>query len=142
MQQTLLQTEKIETIIYTIRGLQVMMDRDLAQLYNVETRILNQAVKRNISRFPETFCFRLNDAEFKSWISQIVISKSKKMGLRKPPIVFTEQGVAMLSYVLHSVTAINVSIQIMNAFVSMRKKWFSWVILNIGLKKLNINCLK
>lgn len=111
----------VENKIFTIRGLLVMYDRDLANLYNVETRILNQAVSRNIERFPEEFCFKLNKTEFENWKSQIVISNSDKMGLRKPPSVFTEQGVAMLSALLKSNTAIKVSIQIINAFVAMRK---------------------
>lgn len=110
----------IENKIYTIRGLQVMLDRDLADLYIVETRVLNQAVKRNQNRFPQGFMFQLTEVEFINWKSQIVMSNSDKMGLRKPPFVFTEQGVAMLSAVLKSDTAVNVSIQIMQAFVAMR----------------------
>ena len=98
-----------------------MIDRDIAQLYGVETRVLNQAVKRNEDRFPEEFCFQLDDSEFENWISQIVISNSEKMGLRKKPFAFTEQGVAMLSAVLKSETAVKMSIQIMKAFVAMRK---------------------
>ncbi|NOR85155.1 ORF6N domain-containing protein, partial [archaeon] len=98
-----------------------MIDRDLASLYDVETRILNQAVKRNNERFPKDYCFQLNDEEFSNWISQIVMSNEDKMGLRRHPYVFTEQGVAMLSAVLRSKTAIKVSINIINAFVSMRK---------------------
>jgi hypothetical protein len=98
-----------------------MLDRDLADLYKVETRVLNQAVKRNHERFPEVFRFQLNDSEFENWKSQIVMSNEDKKGLRRPPYVFTEQGVAMLSAVLRSDTAIDVSIQIINAFVEMRK---------------------
>ena len=113
--------DKIENKIITVRGLQVMIDRDLANLYDVETRILNQAVNRNLDRFPKEFCFKLDKIEFENWKSQIVISNADKMGLRKPPTVFTEQGVAMLSAVLKSSTAINVSLQIINAFVAMRK---------------------
>ena len=114
-------TTTIENKIYIIRGQQVMIDRDIAQLYGVETRVLNQAVKRNEDRFPEEFCFQLDDSEFENWISQIVISNSEKMGLRKKPYAFTEQDVAMLSAVLKSETAIKMSIQIMKAFVAMRK---------------------
>ncbi|MCI6185756.1 MAG: ORF6N domain-containing protein [Spirochaetia bacterium] len=114
-------TITIENKIYIIRGQQVMIDRDIAQLYGVETRVLNQAVKRNEDRFPEEFCFQLDDSEFENWISQIVISNSEKMGLRKKPYAFTEQGVAMLSAVLKSETAVKMSIQIMKAFVAMRK---------------------
>jgi hypothetical protein len=113
--------DAIENKIMTIRGMQVMFDRDLAFLYDVENRVLNQKVNRNIVRFPEEFCFKLNNEEFENWKSQIVISNSDKMGLRKPPTVFSEQGVAMLSAVLKSQTAIKVSLQIMKAFVAMRK---------------------
>ncbi len=112
---------KIENMIYEIRGKQVMLDRDLAKLYDVETRIINQSVKRNAQRFPEEFCFQLTNGEFEKWKSQIVMSDSDKIGLRKKPYVFTEQGVAMLSALLKSETAIKTSISIMNAFVTMRK---------------------
>ena len=89
--------------IYFIRGRKVMIDRDLAKLYDVETRVPNQAVKRNITRFPDDFMFQLSDSEFKNWISQIVTSNPMlKMGLRKRSYAFTEQGVAMLSSVLKS----------------------------------------
>ena len=111
----------IQNKILVIRNQQVMIDRDIAELYGVETKVLNQAVKRNIERFPQTFMFQLNNAEFANWRSQFVTSNSDKMGLRRPPYAFTEQGVAMLSAVLKSDTAVNVSIQIMNAFVAMRK---------------------
>ena len=111
----------IENKILVIRGQQVMLDRDLAGLYGVETRIVNQAVKRNRERFPDDFCFQLSDTEFQVWKSQFVISKSDKKGLRYNPFAFTEQGVAMLSAVLRSETAVKVSIQIMNAFVTMRR---------------------
>ena len=86
---------KIEDKIVVIRGQHVMIDRDLAELYGVETRSLNQAVKRNIERFPEEFCFQLNKEEFINWKSQIVISNPDKMGLRKVPYAFTEQGIYM-----------------------------------------------
>ena len=111
----------IQNKILLIRNQQVMLDRDIAELYGVETRILNQAVKRNMERFPDEFCFQLNKDEFEKWKSQFVISNSIKMGLRKRPFAFTEQGVAMLSAVLKSDTAVTASIQIMKAFVSMRK---------------------
>ena len=117
----LLSNQEIENRIFTIRGLQVMIDRDLAELYGVETRALNQAVKRNLDRFPYSFRFQLNDKEFENWKSQYVISNNDKMGLRRPPFVFTEQGVAMLSAILRSQTAIIVSVEIMNAFVALRK---------------------
>ena len=113
--------QNIQNKIYTIRGVQVMLDRDLAELYGVENRVLNQAVKRNINRFPEEFMFQLTREEFEIWKSQIVTSNSDKMGLRKMPHVFTEQGVSMLSAVLRSEIAIEVSIKIINNFVQMRK---------------------
>ncbi|MBR6421098.1 ORF6N domain-containing protein [bacterium] len=111
----------IENKILIIRGQQVIIDRDLARFYGVGTKVLNQAVKRNIERFPEEFCFQLNKEEFENWKSQFVTSNSDKMGLRRPPYAFTEQGVAMLSAVLKSDTAIAASIQIMHAFVFMRR---------------------
>ena len=110
----------IENKILVIRGQQVMLDRDLAALYKVETKRLKEQVKRNIERFPEQFCFQLTTEEFLNWRSQFATSNSDKMGLRYAPYAFTEQGVAMLSAVLHSDIAIKVSISIMNAFVHMR----------------------
>ncbi len=119
-QISILEENSIRSKIHVIRGQQVMLDRDLAALYGVETKVMNQAVKRNIERFPENFMFQLSENEYEIWRSQFVTSNSDKMGLRRPPYAFTEQGVAMLSAVLKSETAIKVSIQIMNAFVSMR----------------------
>jgi len=117
----IIKTENIENKIYFIRDKQVMLDRDLAKLYQVNTKILNQAVKRNIERFPEDFMFQLTKEEFKNWKSQIVTSNSDKMGLRRPPYTFTEQGVSMLASVLKSKIAIDVSIQIIRIFISFRK---------------------
>ena len=97
-----LQPTDIQNKIYTIRGQRVIIDRDLAEIYGVETRVLNQAVKRNMERFPEDFTFQLTDVEFHDWKSQIVISNALSMSLRKKPFVFTELGVAMLSSVLNS----------------------------------------
>jgi len=97
-----------------------MLDRDLAILYGVKTMVLNQAVKRNISRFPSDFMFQLSKEEFEFWKSQIVISKGDTKGLRKLPYVFTEQGVAMLSSVLKSERAVQVNIQIIRIFTRMR----------------------
>jgi len=91
--------------IFIIRDHKVMVDRDLAELYGVETRTLNQAVKRNLQRFPEDFMFQMTSEELENWKSQIVISNKEKMGIRKPPLVFTEQGVSMLSSVLNTRTA-------------------------------------
>ena len=111
----------IKNHIYEIRGQKVMFDRDLAKLYGVETRTLNQAVKRNAERFPIDFMFRLTSEEFGNWKSQIVMSNSIKMGLRRMPFVFTELGVAMLSSVLKTQTAIQTNIGIMRAFVAVRQ---------------------
>ncbi|HOE05343.1 MAG TPA: ORF6N domain-containing protein [Bacteroidales bacterium] len=113
--------ENIINRIYLVRGKKVMIDRELAELYGVETRVLNQAVRRNAKRFPEDFMFQMTPEELEEWKSQIVISKKEKMGLRKPPLVFTEQGVAMLSSVLNSDTAIMVNIQIIRIFTKMRE---------------------
>ena len=111
---------KVESLIQVIRGQQVMLDRDLAELYGVETRRLNEQVKRNIERFPEDFMFQLTKEEFENWKSQFATSNSIVMGARKRPYAFTEQGVAMLSGVLKSPTAVEANIRIMRAFVSMR----------------------
>ena len=128
-----LSEQEIRNKIYLVRGLQVMLDSDLARLYDVETKQLNRAVKRNIERFPKNFMFQLNKNEFEILRSQIVTMDSKDKplrfqigtsnhgGRRYAPYAFTEQGVAMLSGVLKSNTAISISIQIINAFVAMRK---------------------
>ena len=113
--------QNIQSKIYEIRGERVMLDRDIAALYNVETKVLNQAVKRNIKRFPEDFMFQLSKTEFQIWKSQIVTSNSDKMGLRRPPYAFTEQGVAMLSGILNSDVAIDTNIKIIRAFVALRR---------------------
>ncbi len=117
--------EKIENLIHYVRGQQVMIDSDLALLYNVETKRLNESVKRNAKRFPESFCFQLSEDEYADLRSQIATSNtentSSKGGRRYLPYVFTEQGIAMLSAVLRSDEAIQVSINIMNAFVKMRR---------------------
>lgn len=111
----------ITSKIYEIRGIKVMLDRDLAVLYQVETRTLNQLVKRNLNRFPIDFMFQLTKEEFQNWKSQIVISNSEKMGLRKRPLVFTEHGILMLSNILKSDRAIDVSVQIIHIFVELRQ---------------------
>ena len=116
---TLVPIERIENIIFTIRGYKVLLDTHLADLYGVETRVLIQAVKRNEDRFPYDFMFQLTHDEFDSLRSQIVISKGKG-GRRYLPYVFTEQGVAMLSSVLRSKQAVRVNIEIMRAFVRLR----------------------
>jgi len=113
--------ERIEKSILLIRGQKVMLDRNLAELYGVQTKVLKQAVRRNIKRFPDDFMFELTKQEFENWRSQIVTSKRDKMGLRYRPMAFTEQGVAMLSSVLNSDRAVEVNIAIMRAFVQLRK---------------------
>jgi len=118
--EVVVQQEVIEGKIYLLRGHKIMLSNDLADLYEVEPRVLVQAVKRNIERFPSDFMFQLNDIEFKTLKSQIVISSWG--GLRRAnPYAFTEQGVAMLSSVLHSKRAIQVNIAIMRAFVKLRE---------------------
>ena len=114
-------TDTVSTKIHTIRGLQVMLDRDLAELYGVETKVFNQAVKRNIERFPNDFMFQLSKEEFENWRSQFVTSNADKMGLRRAPYAFSEQGVSMLSAILKSDVAVSISIKIIRAFVEMRK---------------------
>jgi phage regulator Rha-like protein len=125
--------ESIRERIYSIRGYQVMLDSDLAELYGVETKVLNQAVKRNIERFPPEFCFSLNNSEIRSLRSQIVTSNKAKNSLRSQiilserggrryvPFVFTQEGVAMLSAVLKSEIAVKMSIKIIKAFIEIRK---------------------
>ena len=114
--------ERIEQRILLIRKKKVILDRDLAVLYGVPTKTLNQAVKRNLERFPSDFMFQLSSAEFKNWKSQFVTSNSStKMSLRKRPYAFTEQGIAMLSSVLRSQQAIHVNIAIMRTFVKLRE---------------------
>lgn len=126
----------IRNLIYFIRGRKVMIDRDLAMLYGVPTKVLNQAVKRNIDRFPSDFMFKLSKDEMNIWISQTVISKSVevvnwksqivtsnsnlKQSLRKQPLAFTEQGIAMLSSILNSKKAIQINIQIIRTFTKLR----------------------
>jgi len=130
--RSIVPVERIEQVIYLIRGNKVLLDRDLAILYGVETKKLIQAVKRNIVRFPEDFMFQLSKEELDNWKSQIVTSNSiclrsqfvtskiLRGGRRYLPYVFTEQGVAMLSSVLRSPQAVKVNIEIMRAFVRLR----------------------
>jgi len=115
------ESQSMQNKIYTIRDVQVMVDRDLAELYGVETKRLNEQVKRNIERFPQEFMFQMTTKELENWKSQFATSNKEIMGLRKLPFVFTEQGVSMLSSVLKSDTAIQTSINIIKSFVSMRK---------------------
>ena len=115
--------DEIKNYIYTIRGKQVILDSEIARLYEVETKKLNQAVKRNINRFPEHFCFKLTENEYESLRSQFVTLKIQGRGQHSKylPYAFTEQGVAMLSAVLHSDRAVDISIKIINTFIEMRK---------------------
>ncbi len=131
----------IQNLIYTIRGKQVMLDSDLASLYHVETKNLNKAVKRNIERFPASFCFQLTEEETQSLRFQIGTSSLNYGGRRYLPYVFTEQGVAMASAILRSNIAVKVSVEIMEAFVEMRRMLISNASLfhrldNIELKQL------
>ena len=116
----LIETTEIKTKIYTIRGVRVMLDRDLAELYQVETRRLNEQVKRNIKRFSDDFMFQLTKDEFDSLISQIATSSWG--GVRKLPLVFTELGVAMLSSILNSEIAIEINKKIIRIFISLRQQ--------------------
>jgi hypothetical protein len=107
--------------IYLVRGQKVMLDRDLSELYGVATKRLKEAVRRNINRFPDDFMFEMTVEELTNWRTQFATSKSDRIGLRHSPFYFTEQGVAMLSSVLNSETAIAVNIQIIRAFTKMRE---------------------
>ena len=113
--------ERIQQSIYLIRGEKVMLDKDSAVLYGVETRVLNQSVRRNVDRFPDDFMFQLTDEEAERLRSQIVISNEGRGGRRYPPSAFTEQGIAMLSTVLRSKRAIQVNIAIMRTFIQLRR---------------------
>jgi len=123
----IIQLKDIQNRIYTIRGIPVMLDSDLAEIYGVKTKVFNQAVKRNFERFPESFRFQLTDKEFSNLKYQIdtlrsqIVTSNNRGGRRYFPYVFTEQGVAMLSTVLRSETAVKISIRVMQAFVEMKK---------------------
>ncbi len=119
-----LSSESLKSKIYSIRGYRVMVDRDLAELYNIPTKRLKEQVRRNLNRFPKDFMFELTKEEFQNWRSQIATSNSEKMGLRLAPFVFTEHGVLMLSSVLKSEQALKVNIQIMRTFIKMREMIF------------------
>ncbi len=123
--------------IYMIRDQKVMLDRDLAKLYNVETKQLKRQVRRNIEQFPEDFMFQLNTIEFKNWRSQFGSSNTTdKMGLRYAPFAFTEQGVAMLSSILNSPTAIKVNIQIIRIFIKARQILINTIHLQLEIEKI------
>ena len=124
----------VQNLIYEIRGQKVMLDFDLARLYQVSTGVLNQAVKRNIERFPADFMFRLTGEEVQNMMSQFVISSKRKTSA--PPFAFTEQGVAMLASVLKSPIAVAASISIMRAFVQVRQYLLTTVSMSAELKEL------
>jgi phage regulator Rha-like protein len=112
---------KIQKMIHEIRGYQVMLDEDLAQIYQVETKRLNEAVRRNIDRFPPEFMFQLTDQEYESLRSQFATSKNGRGGRRYMPYAFTEHGVIMLSSVLNSKIATQINITVVKAFIDMRR---------------------
>ena len=118
---TLVPVERIASKIYLIRNVKVMLDRDLAELYGVETKRLKEQVRRNIERFPKDFMFGLTKEELNNWRSQFATSNKDIMGLRIPPFAFTEHGVLMLSSVLKSERAVQVNIQIMRTFTKLRE---------------------
>lgn len=122
---------EVKNLIYEIRGYKVMLDSDLADLYEVPTKRLNEAVKRNLARFPKHYMFQLTNEEFESLRSQFATSNKTRGGRRYMPYVFTEQGVAMLSTVLNSEKAIQINIKIIDAFVQMRQ----WALDNKELTK-------
>jgi hypothetical protein len=129
-----MELEQIQRKIYEIRGFKVILDFDLAYMYEVETRVLNQTVKRNMKRFPNDFMFQLTKDEFNILISQFVTSSWG--GTRKLPYAFTEQGIAMLSRLLNSDIAINTNIVIMRAFVMLRQYALNYAELNHKIEKL------
>lgn len=118
-----LSLQTIDHVIYMIRGQRVMLDEDLAKIFGVETRVLNQAISRNKDRFPDDFMFQLSDKEFSNLTSQIVISRWG--GRRRKPFVFTEHGAVMLATVLRSKRAIQMSIEVVKAFVRLRHVFMS-----------------
>ncbi|HCQ12489.1 ORF6N domain-containing protein [Flavobacterium sp.] len=135
-QNLIISEETISDKIYFIRNQKVMLDRDLAMLYGIETKRLKEQVKRNLSRFPEDFMFELTKDEFANWRSQIATSNSDKMGLRYTPMVFTEHGVLMLSSVLNSDKAIQTNIQIMRIFTKVRQMLLDTTDLKIDIMQI------
>ena len=117
----MLPDEVVMTKIFVVRGQKVMIDRDLAELYGVETKRLKEAVRRNITRFPEDFMFEMTKEEFSNWRTQFATSNSDRKGLRYTPFCFTEQGVTMLSCILNSDRAIQLNIQIVRIFTKIRE---------------------
>ena len=137
--------ETIKNVIYEIRGQKVMLDYDLAALYGVKTGALNQAVKRNIDRFPEDFMFKLNETEWEEIVcnlqissmrSQIVIASPKQRNKSNPPYAFTEHGAVMLASVLHSPSAVQMSVMITRAFIAMRKAITTMLSLDLKMEQI------
>jgi hypothetical protein len=122
--------------MYFIRGEKVLLDRDLAALYGVQTKVLKQSVKRHINRFPEDFMFEMTKQELEIWRSQHATSQADKMGLRHSPFCFTQQGVAMLASVLNSEIAINVNIQIVRVFAKVGQMLMDNTELRLAIEKL------
>lgn len=122
--------------IYLIRNEKVMLDRDLTELYGVETKRLKEAVRRNISRFPANFMFEMSETELNNWRTHFASSNSEKMGLRHTPFCFTEQGVAMLSSVLNSPKAIEANIQIIRVFTRLRKAYLDTTELQLAIEAI------
>ena len=135
-QDLIISEETISDKIYFIRNQKVMLDRDLAELYGIETKRLKEQVKRNISRFPEDFMFELSKEEFANWRSQIATSNSDKMGLRYAPMAFTEHGVLMLSSVLNSDKAIQTNISIMRIFTKVRQMLLDTTEIRLDIAKM------
>ena len=122
MSRAVVPAERIAQSIIVLRGYKVMLDADLAELYGVQTRVLNQAVKRNLDRFPADFMFRLSARELETWRSQVVISKPRaRMGLRRAPFAFTEHGALMAATVLNSPRAVEMGLYVVRAFVRLRE---------------------
>jgi hypothetical protein len=140
-ERTLITSKEIKNLIYTIRGKQVMLDSDLASLYQVETKNLNRAVKRNIDRFPESFCFQLTEQEVESLRFQLGTSNNGRGGRRYLAMAFSESGIAMASAILRSGIAIKVSVEIMEAFVEMRRMLISNASLFHRLDKMELKQL-
>lgn len=113
--------QKILNRIYVVRNEKIMLDRDLAELFGIETKVLKQTVKRNIARFPKDFMFEMTVKEFAKWKEGVILSPSDMQGLRYRPFCFTEQGVTMLSCILNSKTAIEVNLRVIRVFVKMRE---------------------
>jgi len=135
-ESVLIPDERIMDKIFLIRGQKVMLDRDLAELYGLDTKVLKQQVRRNLNRFPDDFMFELTKEEFENWRSQFVTSNSDRMGLRYSPMVFTEHGVLMLSSVLNSKKAIAVNIQIMRIFTRMRQMLTDTLSLKLEIEEI------